>query len=189
MSRGTAARLAEVYARSLLELAQQSELVDDVEADLETLSALSAREPDFLTFLASPYFAEQTKRDLVRTTFEGRLRPMTVHFLFVTIDHDRGRLLPEIIERYRQVYRALRGYRTVKAVVARPLREDQKAKLSQDLAAAMHAKVDLDVHVDPSILGGVILHYGDQMLDNSVRGRLVRTVAHVANPENRHQGN
>lgn len=185
MSNGTAARLAETYARSLLELAEQSQLVDDVETDLETLSALLAKEPGFHTFLASPYFAEQTKRDMVRRTFEDTLHPVTLQFLFVAIDHNRGRLLPEIIERYRLLYRALRGYQTVTAVVARPLREEQKAKLSHDLAAAMHAKVDLNVHVDPAILGGVILRYGDKMLDNSIRGRLARTVGRITDPQKR----
>ena len=95
------------------------------------------------------------------------------------MDHNRGRFLPEIIDRYTQLYRARCGYRTVTAVVARPLREDQRAKLSQDLAEAMHAKVDLDVRVDPSILGGVVLRYGDKMLDNSIRGRLSRTVSRI----------
>jgi len=187
MSHGTAALLAETYARSLLELAEQSRLVDDVQADLETLAALLAQEPSFPAFLSSPYFAEETQRDLVRRTFEGALHPMTLHFLFVIIDHNRGKLLPEMIERYRGLYRALRGYRTVTAVVARPLRDDQKTKLAQDLAAAMHAQVDLDVQVDPSLLGGVVLRYGDRMLDNSLRGRLVRTVGRIADPQRRQQ--
>ncbi len=185
MSEGTAARLAETYARSLLELAQQARLVDDVEADLEVLSAVLDREPGFHAFLASPYFAEETKRDLVRRTLERALHPMTLHFLFVAIDHDRGRLLPQMIERYRRLYRALRGYLTVTAVVARPLRDDQKAKLSQDLADAMRTRVDLDVRVDPSLLGGVILRYGDHMLDNSIRGRLARTVGRITDPQRR----
>ena len=50
---------------------------------------------------------------------------------------------------------------------------------------AMRAKIDLEVLVDPSILGGVIIRHSDKMLDNSVRGRLVRTVGRIANPENR----
>ena len=48
----------------------------------------------------------------------------------------------------------------------------------------MHAKVDLDVRVDPSILGGVILRYGDKMLDNS-SGAARPAVARIVNPENR----
>lgn len=185
MSNGTRTLVVEAYAQSLLELADQSDVVDTVATDLETVSALLAQEPGFQAFLASPYFAEQTKRDFIHEVFAGRLHRITLNFLFVVLDHNRGKLLREILDRYAQLYRARRGYRTVTAVVARALREDQRAKLSQDLAEAMHAKVDLDVRVDPSLIGGVVLRYGDKMLDNSIRGRLSRTVARVANPENR----
>jgi F-type H+-transporting ATPase subunit delta len=185
MSNGTAAQIAGTYAQSLLELAEPSGIIDAVETDLETVAALLAEEPSFQAFLASPYFAEQTKRDLIRKVLADRANPVTLNFLSVVIDHDRGGLLPEIIGRYKQLYRAYRGYQTVTAVVARPLRADQKAKLSQDLTNAMNTRVDLDVRVDPSIIGGVILRYGDRMVDNSVRGRLARTVGQITHPERR----
>ncbi len=187
MSNGAAMQIIESYAQSLLDLARQSEIIDAVEEDLETVSALLKQEPNFQAFLASPYFAEQTKRDLVRRVLAGRFNGLTLNFLSVLVDHNRGALLPEIIGRYKQFYRVYRGYQTVTAVVSRPLREDQKAKLAEDLAAALHAKVDLDVHVDPSILGGVVFRYGDKMLDNSVRGRLARTVNRIVNSENRYK--
>jgi F-type H+-transporting ATPase subunit delta len=187
MSNGVAARIVETYAQSLLDLARESGIIDAVEEDLEVVSALLEREPEFQAFLSSPYFAEQTKRDLVRKALAGRINDLTLDFLSVLIDHDRGMLLPEIVERYKQFYRSYRGYQTVTAIVSHPLREDQRARLAEDLAAAMHAKVDLEVRVDPSILGGVIFRYGDKMLDNSVRGRLTRTVDRIVNSENRYQ--
>ncbi len=187
MSGGDTALLVEAYAQSLLELAEQSQIVDVVETDLEAVSTLLTQEPSFQAFLASPYFAEQTKRKLIRRAFTERLHHVTLNFLFVAIDHNRGRLLSEIINRYAQLCRTRRGYRTVTAVVARALQKDQQAKLSQDLAEAMNAKVDLEVRVDPAILGGVILRYGDKMLDNSIRGRLARTVTRITHPERRQQ--
>jgi len=187
MSNGTAAQIAGTYAQSLLELAEQSGIIDAVETDLEMVASLLTREPSFQAFLASPYFAEQTKRDLIRKVLSESLNRTTLNFLSVVIDHNRGGLLPGMIDRYKQLYRAYRGYRTVSAVVAQPLREDQAARLSQDLAAAMNAKVDLEVRVDPSIIGGVIFRYGDKMLDNSIRGRLARTVGRITHPERRQQ--
>jgi len=185
MTSGVAARIVETYAQSLLDLAKESAIIDAVEEDVEAVAALLEREPSFQAFLASPYFAEQSKRDLVRKILAGRLNDLTLNFLSVLIDHDRGALLPEIIDRYTQLYRVHRGYQTVTAIVSHPLREDQKARLAEDLAAAMHVKVDLDVHVDASILGGVIFRHGDKMLDNSLRGRLARTVERITHPERR----
>jgi F-type H+-transporting ATPase subunit delta len=185
MKSGTAVRVADIYARSLLDLAKESKMVDAEATDLEVIATLLAQQPDLGAFFASPYFAEQTKRDLIRSAFPGKLNRLTVDFLSVMIDHNRGELLPRILERFRQLYREYQGYEAVSVTVARKLSEEQVQKLARDLAEAMRIKIDLDVQVDPSILGGVIIRHGDKLLDNSVRGRLHRTVSQVANPENR----
>jgi F-type H+-transporting ATPase subunit delta len=187
MNTGTAARLANTYARSLLDLAEESRIVEAVAADLEVVSTLLVQQPDLEAFLASPYFAEQTRRDLIRNALTGKLNRMTVNFLSVMIDHNRGALLRQILERFRQLYRAYQGYETVSVTVAQSLSPEQVQKLAQDLAEGMRAKIDLEVRVDPSLLGGIIVRHADKMLDNSIRGRLLRTVSQVANPENRHK--
>lgn len=187
MDTGSAARVADIYARSLLDLAKEAGTVEIVAADLEVVAALLERQPDLASFLASPYFDEPTKRGVIRTTLTGKLLPLTVNFLSVMIDHNRGALLPRILERFRQLCRAFQGYEAVAVTVAQGLDGPQIERLTQDLAEALHAPIDLQVQVDPSILGGIIIRHGDQMLDNSVRGRLLRTVRQVTNPESRYQ--
>jgi F-type H+-transporting ATPase subunit delta len=187
MIAATATHVADIYARSLLDLTKEAQTVETVVADLEVVSALLAQEPDLTAFLASPYFAEQTKRDVIRKVLTGKLNDLTLHFLYVMIDHGRGALLPEILGRFGQLHRAYQGYEAVAVTVAQRLSKDQTEKLAQDLAQVMRAKIDLEVQVDPSILGGIIIRHGDNMLDNSVRGRLLRTVGQVANPENRYK--
>jgi F-type H+-transporting ATPase subunit delta len=187
MITATATHVADIYARSLLDLAKEAHLVEAVAADLEVVSALLAQEPDLEAFLASPYFAEQTKRDVIRKVLTGKLNDLTLHFLCVMIDHNRGALLPGILDRFRQLHREYQGYEAVTVTVAQGLSRDQIDQLVRDLAQALRAKIDLEVQVDPSLLGGIIIRHGDQMLDNSVRGRLRRTVRQVANPENRYK--
>jgi len=187
MNTATAARLADIYARSLLDLTKESRTVEAIAADLEAVSTLLVQQPGLEAFLASPYFAEQTKRDLIREVLTGRLQRMTVNFLSVMIDHNRGALLPKVLGRFRQLYRVYQGYESVAVTVAQSPSQEQFQKLARELAEAMRAKIDLEVLVDPSLLGGVIIRHGDKMLDNSIRGRLTRTVRQVANPENRHK--
>jgi F-type H+-transporting ATPase subunit delta len=186
MNIGTAARLADIYAQSLLDLAGQSQGVEAVTADLDTLAALVAQNPDFQSFLASPYFTEQTKRELVGRVFAGKLHRLTLNFLSVMIDHGRGGLLPEIMDRFKQLHRAHQGYRTVKVTVAQTMSREQTEQLARDVAAALNARIDLDVHVDPSIVGGVIIRYGEKLLDNSVRGRLTHLVNGMTSPDRLH---
>ena len=110
MNTGTVARLADIYARSLLDLAKEARIVEQIAGDLEVVSTLLTQQPELEAFLASPYFAEQTKRDLIRGVLTGKLAPLTVNFLSVMIEHNRGALLPRILERFRQLYRAYQGY-------------------------------------------------------------------------------
>jgi F-type H+-transporting ATPase subunit delta len=180
----TAAHIIDIYACCLLDVAAESNELEAVQADLEALASLLTQVPDFASFLASPYFSEKTRQDLVRQVFPGRFQPITINFLCTLIDHDRGMFLAEIMERYSQLYRIRQGYREVKVTVAQPMSEQRRENLSQELTGAMNAKVDLNVHVDPSIIGGIIIRYGDRMLDNSIRGRLARMLSRVANPQN-----
>jgi len=185
MNAGVVTRIADIYAQILLDLADESQAVEEVAADLDAVSTLLEQQPDFEAFLASPYFAEQTKRDFVRRVFAGKLQTLTLSFLSVTAEHNRGGFLPEIIGRFKQLYREYLGYQTVEVTVARPISPEQLEGLSHELAEALKAKVDLDVHVDPSILGGVVIRYGEEMLDNSVRGRLARAINQLTNPQKR----
>jgi len=185
MSTGTAAHIADIYTRSLMDLATQGHLVEAVAADLDMISTLLTQNPEFEAFLASPYFDEKTKRDLVRSLLAGKVQSLTLNFLSVMIDHNRGRFLAVIIGRYGQLYRLYQGYRPVDVTVAQPLSQEETDKLSRELAEAMNTKVDLDIRIDPAILGGMIIRYGDKMVDNSVKGRLARTVTQLLNPQKR----
>ncbi len=185
MSTAPAARVAEIYAQTLRDLADEARAVETVAADLNTVATLLTQNPDFAAFLASPYFAEQAKQDLIRKVLADRLSRLTLHFLLVLLEHERGALLPQITARFAQLYREYQGYHTVNVTVARPLRPEQTEKLARELAEALQAKIDIDVHVDPSILGGVIIRYDEQMLDNSIRGRLTRTVYQLTSPQKR----
>jgi F-type H+-transporting ATPase subunit delta len=185
MNTGTAARVADIYAQTLLDLARETQTVEPVAADLDTLATLLRQEPTLADFLASPYFSEENKKDLLHQVFAGRLQRLTLNFLQVMTDHDRGALLCRIVNRFAQLHRIYQGYETVEVTVAQPLDGPQREKLAHDLAAALQTKVDLDVHVDPAILGGVIIRYDENMLDNSIRGRLARTVNQLTHPQTR----
>jgi F-type H+-transporting ATPase subunit delta len=185
MNTGTAARVADIYAQTLLDLAQEAQTVGPVAADLDAIATLLTQDPSFGAFLASPYFDEDTKKDLLRKVLAGHVQRLTLNFLLVMIDHGRGTLLPLIVNRFTQLYRRYQGYETVEVTVAKPLDPSQREKLLRDLAAALKMKVDLDVHIDPAILGGVVIRYNENMLDNSVRGRLARTINQLTNPQTR----
>jgi F-type H+-transporting ATPase subunit delta len=188
MRTADATRIADIYAGCLAEVARDTaDKGDTIERDLEVLSAVLAEEPQFGAFLVSPYFSESAKQEMIRNVFAARVDPITLNFLFAVVAHRREIVLDQMIERYRELSRARRGRQAVRATVAQPLSEEQRAALSANLAGALTAEVDLDVRIDPSIIGGIVIHYAGQKVDNSIRTRLHRVVGEIARLQVEHK--
>ena len=181
MRTADAVRIADMYARCLLELAQgTADGGDVIESDLSALSIVMTQEPAFRAFLVSPYFSESAKQELIRKVFAEKVDRMTLNFLLVVVAHHREAVLEQMIGRYRQLSQAGRGRQAVRVTVARTLSAEQQAGLSNDLAGALKAEVELDVRVEPSIIGGIVVHYAGRKVDNSIRTRLHRIVGEIA---------
>jgi F-type H+-transporting ATPase subunit delta len=88
----------------------------------------------------------------------------------------RGRIheLPKVATEFRRLDNARQGVTEATATSAAPLSEDEIRTLTQRLEQDTNGRVELDVQVDPSLLGGLVVRVGDRMIDGSVRGRLER---------------
>ena len=91
-----------------------------------------------------------------------------------------GRLgqLGPVIRAYRQLAAAHRGETNAEITSAYPLSKDQVAALKQQLRARIGRDVAVDLAVDPSLLGGLVVRIGSQMIDSSIRTRL-NSLAHA----------
>jgi F-type H+-transporting ATPase subunit delta len=188
MRSADAVRVADIYARSLAEVARgAADGGDTVERDLEALSTVMTQEPQFRAFLVSPYFSESVKQDMVHKVFDGKMDPIVLNFLLVVVAHHREAVLDQMINHYRQLSHARRGLQAVRATVARPLSDEQRVGLLSNLTGALKSEVELDVRVDPSIIGGIVIHYAGQKVDNSIRTRLHRVVGEIARLQVEHK--
>jgi F-type H+-transporting ATPase subunit delta len=188
MRTADAIRIADIYAGCLAQVAQDAaDKGDAIERDLEALAAVMAEEPQFRAFLVSPYFSESAKQDLMRRIFGAKVDPITLNFLMVVVSHHRESVLDQMIERYRELSRTRHGRQAVRATVARPLNDEQRAGLTNNLTDALKTQVDLEVRVDPSIIGGIVIHYAGCRVDNSIRTRLHRIVGEIARLQTEHK--
>lgn len=174
-----AVRLAEIYARALFELAERSKMLNAIKDDLEVMQGLIAREKDFQVLMASPYFSPDHKEQIVQKIFSGKLDDLTIDFLRVVIRHDRMVFLPQIINRFNEIWEAHHGYKIVQVTVSQALDSREAEKLSSDIERAINNKAKLQIGVNPSIMGGIIIRFGDRVIDNSIRSRLRRAVSAI----------
>jgi ATP synthase F1 delta subunit len=122
---------------------------------------------------------------LVSEVFAGRLNELTENLLMVVVEHNRMKYLPQIIAKYDEFWEAANGMYRVKVVVSKQMEKLEVEKLTADIASAIDGRVRLELAVSPSIIGGIIIRYGNKVVDNSVRNRLFRTVKDIMSQRNR----
>jgi F-type H+-transporting ATPase subunit delta len=173
--------VAEAYARAVFSVALEQKTIDDVGAELDALLVFAREEKEFFDFLDSPYFGEESKKNFVQRVFAGRFSPLTTNFLFVVIKNSRARYLPFIVSKYSQLWFDNYGICPVVVTVSEEISDERKRSIQQQISDAIRKNVELRVVIDPSIIGGIIIRYGDNLIDNSVRNRLTNAVEAVIN--------
>jgi F-type H+-transporting ATPase subunit delta len=170
--------VADVYAKALYELSEQSKIVEEVKSEMELLEAIIAQESGFLNIMVSPQFSSDYKQSLMHKIFAG-LNELTFNFLLTIDKHNRMMFLSQIINCFDEIWEAHHGFSVVELTLTENLNEDELRNTSEAIANAMRKKVILKLNVKPSIVGGAVIKYGDSMIDNSVKGRLHRAVRSI----------
>ena len=174
-SGGIQASLAGRYASALFDLARGDRQIDAVARSLDALGSALVDSKDFAELVASPLVSrEEAGRAFAALASEFALDPTTSNFLGVLARNGRKGELRAIIRAYGRLAAEHRGETTAEIVTAYPLKDDQVAALKQQLRARAGRDVTLDTNVDPSILGGMVVKLGSQMIDATIRTKLNR---------------
>jgi F-type H+-transporting ATPase subunit delta len=172
-SGGIQASLAGRYATALFGLARDENQVDAVGRSLDTLESALAESPDFRALVTSPMVgrAEGAKAiDALAPTLG--LDSLTTRFLGVLAGNGRLGEIKSVIRLFRQLAGQHRGETVAEVASAHPLDDGQVAALKARLKAKLGRDVTIDSSVDPSLLGGIVVRLGSQMIDASIKTKL-----------------
>jgi F-type H+-transporting ATPase subunit delta len=167
-------RAARRYATALFDLAQKRGKLDAIESDLDTVLDLMRLTPALRQMWDSPLLPAGRKRDLIGRVLGESVDGLTLSFLRLLVDKRREDILEIVRREIRQLADAARRLVRAEATFAVPPTPDEQAGLIRSLEQRTGEHVDLTVHVDPSILGGVVVRLHDTVIDGSVRGTLER---------------
>ncbi len=163
------------YATALLDLASERKQVEKVEADIKNLEAMLEGSKEFRDLVKDPRISKSKQRDVIETLVKkAKLQDLTSNFLNVLIDNRRLNILEALIETIHKILAEKRGEKTAYIKVAQDLTAAQRKELEQSLKNASGSTVSLQIEIDPSLLGGMIITLGSQMIDDSVAGKLER---------------
>ncbi len=178
-SGGIATGLAGRYATALFELARDERQLEAVGASLAALREALRDSDDFRELTTSPLISREQATGAVAATAEAmRLDPITTNFLGVLARNRRLGQLGNVIRAFNMLAAAHRGETTAEVTSAHPLSGDQVGALRANLKNRLGRDVAVDLSVDPTILGGLVVKIGSQMIDGSIRTKL-NTLAHA----------
>lgn len=163
-------RLAHRYAKSLMDLAQEQNSLDQVMGDMQLLQTTTQSSPELKNLLRSPIVKADKKAAILQAVFENRISKLTAAFVQLVTSKGRENILPEIAVAFLDQYKELKRIRVGTLITAAPASDALKQALKTKAEAAMPGyTVELEEKVDPSIIGGFILELGDRSVDASVR--------------------
>lgn len=172
-SGGIQASLGGRYATALFDLARDAKALDAVEKSLAAVKAALADSADFKALTVSPLIARaDAKKAIAASAAALNLDATTTSFLGVLAENRRLGELPAILRAFRTLLANHRGETTAEVTSAHPLDTGQQDALKQQLKTRLGRDVSIDLNVDPSLLGGLVVRIGSQMIDSSIRTRL-----------------
>ena len=172
-SGGIQASLAGRYATALFGLARDEQQVDAVGRSLDSIEAATAQSADFRALVTSPLVGRADAGKTIRALVPSLgLDPITGRFLGVLADNGRFGELKSVIRIFRELASDARGETKAEVTSAHPLGDDQIAALKTKLKARVGSDVIIDAKVDPSLLGGIVVRLGSQMIDASIATKL-----------------
>jgi F-type H+-transporting ATPase subunit delta len=171
--------IAQVYARSLFEVADEDDVLDDVREQLGQFADALNENRDLAVFFFSPYFSTEEKKDGLKRALEGA-EPIFMNFLEALVERHRMPAIFRIRGQYDAFWDKARKLLPVEVTSAVALDESTVESIGERIGSQTGLKVQLSSHVDPDILGGIVLRVGNFILDASIRNRLNQLRKQVA---------
>jgi F-type H+-transporting ATPase subunit delta len=167
--------LAHVYARSLFELCESQggrEKIEEIADELEQIVELARNDESFTEFLRSAILPVDERSESLRKIFAGQISDLTLNFLLTL--NEKGRLdrVASITTAFDERIQERFGRVEVDVYTASPIDEGQMNALRDRIGAALGREPVLHAYTDESMLGGLRLRIGDQLIDGSLATRL-----------------
>jgi F-type H+-transporting ATPase subunit delta len=163
--------IAEVYGRSLYEVASEHDKTDEIREQLGQIAEALETNHELAIYFFSPYFSTQEKKDGLGKLLDGA-DDILINFLELLIEKHRMPAIFRIRRHYDTLWERDHHILQVRIATAVALDEGVARKLGEQIEKSTGQKIELTASVDPDILGGIVLRVGNSILDASIRNRL-----------------
>lgn len=167
--------LSSRYATSLIEVAEQAGAIAFIEKDMQSLYATLTDSQELQAVLSSPVYKKEQQLAVVQEIAKkAGYHQLTANFLGVLALNGRLDALSGVLRAFFQEMARRHGVIEAKVVSAYPLSESQQGELVKTLSTKTGKSVRLDLRLDQSLLGGMVVTIGSRMIDDSLKTRLAQ---------------
>jgi F-type H+-transporting ATPase subunit delta len=152
--------------------AEQAGDLDAVEAQLFTFEQAVSGSADLQMALTNPSVGPDQKAGLIGSLLSDRAAPQTIEVLSYAMAHLRGRRVDTVMDELIDLAGEQRNRSVAEVRVARPLDDDQATRLAAALSRLNGRQVQLNVAVDPDVIGGISVRIGSEVVDATVAHRI-----------------
>lgn len=167
-------RVASRYAKSLLDLAQEKGMLEQVRQDMLLLDKTVQQNRDYQLMLKNPIIKHDKKLAILKAIFGGKVSDMTSLFLEIVTRKNREAVLESMPAEFEKQYNLKNNIQKATITTAVPLDSNLRDEFSQLVAKKTGKTIQLEEKVDPSLIGGFVLTIGDTQIDDSIKSSLQR---------------
>ena len=162
-------RLAERYAKSLIDLSVELNQLDPVHDDIMLLHSIGTQSREFVLMLKSPVISADKKIKIINAVTKDKISKLTQTFIKLLSSKNRESVLPEIITSFIEQYNKIKGIHKVKLTTATAITEEIKNSFIRKIESDASIKnIELETCVNEKLIGGFVLEMAGRLIDASI---------------------
>lgn len=170
----TGSTVAKRYALALFQLANEHQLLNQMEEELRTVKEVVKENSELKALLKSPKLSITKKKEIIKEAF-APVNTYVLNTMMILIERHREDIISDVADYFISLANDERGIAEANVYSIRPLTEEENAALSASFAAKVGKKsLRINNTIDSNLLGGIKLRIGNRIFDGSLRGKLDR---------------
>ena len=163
------------YAEAFLQVAESRNEVDEIVSQSKSILEVWSQSLDFRDAMSSPVLEIETKKSILEKIFANEVTPSFLNLLKLLADRQRIGILNSVLERLLELYREQRNIALATVTSATVLNDDQQGEIMKTVqSVAGTDNLELDLKVDPALIGGFVINVGSKVIDASLSGQVRR---------------
>ena len=160
------------YSQAMFDIAGKTNSLETMVKDMKTVREVLRENEDLRKFLGNPLITAGVKKETLEQIFSGAVAPVVCQFLYVMVDRRREEAMTEAVDCFIDLARAAQNIEVAKIRLIKPLTAEEEHTLVAKLEELTGKKIEPLYYIDPTILGGVVIRIGDQVIDGSLKRQI-----------------